>query len=104
MNLERLRETTRQFAEYTEAMLVAAEQGQWEDFLLVHEAREAQMATLQAEAGDALLTLLPELRPMLEAALLLNQRLELLASARRDELGEELSTVQQQRRLRMTYR
>lgn len=104
MELDALRETAQQFATYTDALLVAAEQGRWDDFLTVFDARDALMETLVREAGDDLLKHLPDLRPTLQDALEKNLRLQDLAAARRDELGEELSSVQHQRRLRMTYR
>jgi hypothetical protein len=104
MELQALRETAQQFATYTDALLVAAESGRWDDFLAVFDAREVLMGTLEQEAGDDLLKHLPDLRPLLETALEKNLRIQDLAAARRDELGEELSSVQQKRRLRMTYR
>lgn len=104
MELQALRETAHQFATYTDALLIAAEQARWDDFLAVFDAREALMETLIREAGDELLKRLPDLRPLLETALEKNQRIQDLAAARRDELGEELASVQHQRRLRMTYR
>ncbi|TDR78450.1 flagellar protein FliT [Paludibacterium purpuratum] len=104
MEMNPLRETAQQFVTYTDAMLVAAQQGRWEDFLLVFEAREAQMVVLIEQAGEALLRHFPDLEGDFRQALEKNHRIETLMAARRDELGEELSSVQQQRRLRMTYR
>jgi hypothetical protein len=104
MELDALRMTAQQFVDYTDALLASAEQGRWRDFLTVFEAREALMDTLIREAGDELLKRLPDMRQTFELALGKNLRIQDLAAARRDELGEELSTVQQQRRLRMTYR
>ena len=102
--LERLRATTLQFAHYTDALLVAAEQGHWQDFVLVCEARDQLMNLMEQEAGDALLQFFPEYRELLQQALDKNQQVQLLAAAQRDQIGEQLSTFQQQRRLRMTYR
>lgn len=104
MEPDTLRSTALRFASYTDAMLLAAEQGQWDAFFQVFDERERQMALLMQEAGDSLLVRMPDLRATIEAALQKNLRIDELMRARRDELGEELASVQHQRRLRMTYR
>jgi hypothetical protein len=104
MERDDLRAVAQQFVTYTDALLVAAEQGRWEEFLLVFAEREAQMAVLVEQAGETLLKQLPELLAPFRQALEKNRRIELLMAARRDELGEQLVSVQKERRLRMTYR
>jgi len=104
MDLDRLRNAAQQFVLYTDAMLAAAEQGRWEELLVVFAAREEQMALMITEAGETVLKQLPDLLDPFRDALRKNQRIELMMAARRDELGEDLSSVQQERRLRMTYR
>ena len=103
-DLERLALTTRQFIQLTDEMLTAAEQGLWEVFLGLHDVREQCMAFLMSEAGDTLLTHLPDLREPLQQALDKSLRIDMLALARRDELGENLASEQHTRRLRAAYR
>jgi len=104
MEKQQLRDAACQFAQFTDAMLVAAERGLWDEFFQVLSARAAQMALLEAEAGDQLLIELPDLKTMMVEALEKNRKLELLATAKRDELAAELATFHQQRRLSHTYR
>lgn len=93
-----------QFVRLTNEMLVEAEQGHWELFLDLHDLREQSMAIMMKEAGDALLEQLPALRAPLQQAREQCLRIDDLASARRDELGENLASAQHTRRLRAAYR
>lgn len=102
--LEDLHATVLQFIQQTDQMLLAAEQGQWESFLDLHDLREQSMAVLMQEAGETLLDRLPQLRDPLQRALDQSLRMDDLARARRDELGENLASAQHTRRLRAAYR
>jgi hypothetical protein len=101
---ELLRDTAVLFVQQTDDMLAAAEQGLWELFLAHHERREQSMAVLMSEAGDSLLKRLPDMRDALQLALDKSLRIDDLARAQRDELGSNLASEQQSRRLRSTYR
>jgi hypothetical protein len=104
LELDELQQKALLFIRQTDEMLVAAEQGSWDDFLDLHLLREESMALLMREAGDALLERLPMLRDPLQRALDKSLRMDDMARARRDELGENLSSVQHTRRLRAAYR
>jgi hypothetical protein len=98
-----LRSAAQQFCSLTEAMLAAAQQGSWDDFLAQHVLREQQMTVLLGQDKALLIQLLPALRASLQQALEHSRRLDQLVRARRDELGEILSSGQRARRLRSTY-
>ena len=99
-----LRSTTLEFLSLTDELLACAQQGRWDEFFGVQDARDQQLALLLTHAGDTLLSLLPDLRSELQQALDNNLRIDGLVRARRDELVMHLSSVQHQRRLNSTYR
>jgi len=103
-DLDELHRIAERFVALTDLMLDAAQAGQWEAFFSAHDAREAQMSILMDAAGDRLLIDLPELRPAFEAALQKSLQIDDLARARRDDLGDNLASLQTQRRLRSAYR